>query len=319
MKVVITARNFSKPDTSALQMLHDADLEIIDYSDQNCGTGTSVREMIRYLGDADIAIIGLEPFSQEVIDACPHIKMLSKRSIGYDSVDLAACKQAGITVTRTTGAVEGAVAEHVLAYLLFFARNLSQQNADMHAGVWHRSMAFGVKNRTLGLVGFGGIGKEIAKRAVPFGMHVLYYCRHPKPEWEQDYHVTYCPFNELLAASDYVSVNVSLSDSTRGMFGAKQFAAMKPGSVFINIARSQIMDVSALKQTLDSGHLRGAGIDVFDTEPCTDSPLIDCPNAILTPHTAPFTSENFSAMNRTAAQNVLDYLNGHIQPIYHLV
>ncbi len=249
MKVVITARNFSKPDTSALQMLRDADLEIIDYSDQNCGTGTSVHEMIRYIGDADIAITGLEPFSREVIDACPHIKMLSKRSIGYDSVDLAACKRAGITVARTTGAVEGAVAEHVLAYLLFFARNLSQPNADMHAGIWHRSMAFGVKNRTLGLVGFGGIGKEIAKRAVPFGMHVLYYCRHPKPEWKQEYHVTYCPFNELLAASDYVSVNVNLSDSTRGMF----------------------------------------------------------------------TSENFSAMNRTAAQNVLDHLNGHIQPIYQLV
>ena len=150
-------------------------------------------------------------------------------------------------------------------------------------------------------------------------MHVLYYCRHPKPEWEQEYHVTYCPFNGLLATSDYVSVNVNLSDSTRGMFGAKQFTAMKPGSVFINIARSQIIDVSALKQALDSGHLRGAGIDVFDTEPCTNSPLIDCPNVILTPHTAPFTSENFSAMNRTAAQNVLDYLNGHIQPIYQLV
>lgn len=319
MKIVITARNFSTQDKTALNMLSDAGFEIQDYSDRNYGTGTSEEEMMRLLHDADIAITGLEPFSRKVISACPLIKMLSKRAIGYDSVDLEACKQAGITVTRTTGMVEGAVAEHAMAFLLYFARNLALENSQMHEGIWNRVMAYGAKNRVLGLVGFGNIGKEIAKRALPFGMDILYYCRHPKEEWESQYHVHYVPFDELLSRSDYICVNVNLSESTRGMFGKEQFRNMKPESVFINIARSGVMDVAALKEALDSGKIRGAGVDVFDQEPCTNSPLIQCKNAILTPHTAPFTSENFSAMNCCAARNVLDFLTGTILPANRLV
>lgn len=319
MKVVVTARNFSTQDKTALKMLLDAGLEVTDYSDCNYGTGTSEEEMARLLHDADIAITGLEPFGQAVISACPKLRLLSKRSIGYDSVDLDACKKAGITVTRTTGMVEAAVAEHAMAFLLYFARNLPAENEQMHSGVWKRVMSYGAKNRTLGLVGFGNIGKEIAKRAYPFGMELLYYCRHPNAAWEEEYHAHYAPFDELLSRSDYICVNVNLSDSTRGMFGPEQFQKMKPEAVFINIARSGVMDVDALKNALTTGKLRGAGIDVFDHEPCTDSPLMDCPNAILTPHTAPFTSENFSAMNCCAAQNVLDFLSGTIRPENRLV
>lgn len=319
MKVVITARNFSIQDKAALNMLLDAGLTVSDYSDRNYGTGTSEEEMICLLRDAEIAITGLEPFGQAVISACPKLRLLSKRSIGYDSVDLEACKQAGITVTRTTGMVEAAVAEHAMAFLLYFARNLAAENEQMHRGIWNRVMSCGAKNRTLGLVGFGSIGKEIARRAYPFGMELLYYCRHPNEAWEEEYHARYAPLDVLLSRSDYVCVNVNLSESTRGMFGAEQFRKMKPGAVFINIARSGVMDTMALKDALDSGRLRGAGIDVFDHEPCTDSPLMACPNAILTPHTAPFTSENFAAMNCCAAQNVLDFLSGRIRPENRLV
>lgn len=319
MKAVITARNFSTQDRTALEMLMSAGLEIEDYSDRNFGTGTTEAEMCQLLQDADIAVTGLEPFGQAVIAACPKLRMLSKRAIGYDSVDLEACRSAGITVTRATGAVEAAVAEHAMAFLLYFARSLPLENEEMHQGIWKRVMSYGAKNRTIGLVGFGGIGKEIAKRAYPFGMELLYYCRHPKAEWETEYHAHYADFDTLLRRSDYICVNVNLSDSTKGMFGAAEFVKMKPEAVFINIARSGVMDVHALKAALDSGKLRGAGIDVFDHEPCTDSILIDCPNAILTPHTAPFTAENFSAMNCRAAQNVLDFLAGKIDPACRLV
>jgi len=312
MKIVITARNFSTQDKSALNMLLEQGFEVADYSHMGLGTGTTEEQMIDLIGDADILIAGLEPFSRRVIEACPNIKMLSKRAIGYDSVDLDACRERSITVTRTTGMVEAAVAEHVMAYILHFARELPAQNEAMHQGKWQRVMSYGAKNRTLGLVGFGGIGKEIAKRALPFGMEVLYYCRHPKTEWEREYGVRYCSFEELLSRSDYISANVNLSDSTRGMFGAAEFARMKQEAVFINIARGAIMDPEALRDALMSGHIRGAGIDVYDSEPCCDSPLVSCPNAILTPHTAPYTSENFREMNRVAAQNVLDFLTGQI-------
>lgn len=319
MKVVVTAREFVTPEGDPLELLRNAGLEVVDYISLNLGNGTSDEEMARYIGDADIVITGQEPFHRSTIEKCPNVKMLSRRSIGYDTVDLDACRERGITVTRVAGTVEGAVAEHVMAYILHFARNVAGQSASMHSGEWIKTMMPGAKSRTLGLVGFGGIGKEIAKRAVPFGMKVLYYCRHPRPEWEEEYHVTYCGLDELLAESDYVSVNVALTESTRGMFGAAEFAKMKKGSVFINIARAPVMDDRALRDALLSGWLRGAGVDVFTPEPCPDSPLFECPTAVLTPHTAPFTSENFVQMNMAAARNVLDYLRGEIRPSCHLV
>jgi phosphoglycerate dehydrogenase-like enzyme len=143
-------------------------------------------------------------------------------------------------------------------------------------------------------------------------MKIVYYNRHPKEEWASEYGVTYLELDDLLAVSDYVSVNVPLTENTRGMFDLALFEKMKKGSIFINIARSQIMDPNALKAVLDQNHLAGAAVDVFDSEPCTDSPLIGCPNAVLTPHTAPYTEENFSAMNEAAAQNVLDFIAGHL-------
>lgn len=319
MKIVVTARNFTTLDNGALEMLQATGHEVVDYSGLNYGTGTPTQQIAQALQDADIAVAGTETIDRDVIAACPKLKMVSRRSVGYDSIDLDACRDAGVTVTRITGTVEPAVAEHVMAYLLYLGREIERDNAMVHAGVWKRVMSRGIKNRVLGLVGFGNIGKEIAKRAVPFGMEVLYYCRHPKPEWEEEYHVKYAPFDELLARSDYVSANVNLSDSTRGMFGAAEFAKMKSDAVFINIARSGVMDTDALKEALDNNVIRAACVDVFDHEPCTDSPLMSCPNAILTPHTASFTSENFTVMNRCAAQNVLDYLAGSIRPEMQLV
>ena len=189
----------------------------------------------------------------------------------------------------------------------------------MHRGEWVRTMVPGAKSRTLGLVGFGGIGKEIAKRAVPFGMKVIYNCRHPKKEWEEKYGVEFRGLDELLAESDDVSVNVPLNDSTRGMFNKEKFAKMKKDSVFINIARGPIVNVNDLKEALDDGIIRGAGIDVYDSEPCHDSPLIGCPNAVLTPHTAPYTSENFLDMNSLTAQNVLDFIENRLDEKYIVV
>ncbi len=314
MKVVITARDFSNDDKTAVNMLKEAGLTVVDYSYKNCTNKTTPAEMTELIGDADIVITGLEPFAAETIAACPNIRMLSKRSIGYDSVDLPACKEAGIVVTRVAGAVEAAVAEHVIAYIMYFARDLAAVSESMHRGEWIRNMTYGAKNRTIGLVGFGGIGKEIAVRAKALGMNIIYYCRHPKPEFESEYGVKSVSFDELLCSSDYISVNVPLTDETRGMFGAAEFSKMKKECVFINIARGPIVDEKALREALDGGIIRGAGVDVFSSEPCNDSALIGCTKAVLTPHTAPFTTENFNRMNQIAAQNVLDFINGCIPP-----
>ena len=246
------------------------------------------------------------------IEESKNLKIVSRRGIGYDSIDIDFCKKNGIAVARALGTVEGSVAESVMAYILYFARRIDLQSESMNKGEWKRIMTPGAKSHTLGLIGFGGIGKEIAKRAVPFGMEVLYYCRHPKDEFGAHY----AELDELLAKSDYVSINVPLNESTVNMIDKKIFSKMKDGAVLINTARSKIVDTNALVDALKSGKLSGAAVDVFDNEPCMDSPLIGLPNVVLTPHTAPFTIENFREMNNRAAKSVIEFFNGTLDSRY---
>lgn len=314
MKIVITGRNF---DEKAKQVLKGN--EIVDYSYLNLGPGADPNQMIECIQDAQAVICGPEPINAKIMDACSHLQVISRRGIGYDNIDVSACQKRNIAVLRTTGLVEAAVAEHALAFLLYFARNFNQENKEMHQGLWHRQRSMGAKNRRLGLIGFGGIGKEIAKRAYPFGMDIVYYCRHPHKEWDNMYHVQYADLDTLLSSSDYISINVPLTNQTKGMIDKEELAKMKPESVLINIARASIVDTQALKAALMSHQIRGAAIDVFDHEPCTDSPFIDCDNAILTPHVAPFTTENFQAMNQQSAQNIVDWQQNKLNRKYQVV
>lgn len=319
MKIVITARNFTTYDSAAAESLRARGCEVVDLSDHAFTLAATEADMIAALSEADAAICGLEPITDNILAGCPKLKLVSRRSIGYDSIDLEACRAHGVAVTRLTGMIEGAVAEHVMACILYFAKRIDVQNASMQRGEWNRILVPGAKGRTLGLVGFGGIGKEIARRATAFGMNVVYTCRHPNPAWDAEFGVAYRPLEALIAESDYISLNVPLTEQTRGMFAAPQFKQMKRTAVLINIARGGVVDVPALRKALDDGEIGGAAIDVYDTEPCTDSPLIGCDKAVLTPHTAPFTSENFLAMNRRAAQNVLDFFAGTLDAKYRLV
>lgn len=313
MKIAVTAANFSR-DCEAIRSLRQAGFEVRFLSEGKFSLSTPEERVIEAVGGCDAVVAGLEPYSRRVLEALPGLKLISRCGVGYDSIDPAACRDLGVTLCRAVGAVEGAVAEHVMAYILFFARRLDLQSKAMHEGVWKKTFPRGAKGSTLGLVGFGGIGKEIALRARPFGMKILYSCRHPNPEWEERYGAEYAPLPDLLAASDYVSVNVPLTPETRGMFGAKEFAQMKENAVFINIARGAVADESALAEALKSGHLGGAGVDVFPHEPSVDSPLRACENAVLTPHTASSTTENRALMARVSAQNAIDWAAGRLNP-----
>lgn len=219
MKVVVTARNFSTDDKTALQMLQDAGFEVEDHSKEDIGSGTDEEYIRSLVLDAFAVICGPEKVSNKAIAESKNLKIVSRRGIGYDSIDIDFCKKNGVAVARALGTVEGSVAESVMAYILYFARRIDLQSESMNKGEWKRIMTPGAKSHTLGLIGFGGIGKEIAKRAVPFGMEVLYYCRHPKDEFGAHY----AELDELLAKSDYVSINVPLNESTVNMIEKKYF------------------------------------------------------------------------------------------------
>lgn len=316
MNVVITTVNFT--DT-ALSKLKEAGLNAWKYSGPALGAGVSEDILYEAVKDADIIIAGTETYSLNLLKRLNRLKFISRNGIGYDAIDLNALKELGIGLTRTTGFVEGAVAEHVMAYVLYFARRIDAQNKLMHKHVWKPTLEPGAKGKTLALYGFGGIGKEIAKRAVPFKMNVIYYCRHPNLEDEKTYGVKYVDEETLLREGDFLSLNVLLTDSTFHLIDKNKLDQMKTGSILINIARGPVIDEFAVTDALKSGKLGAAAVDVFPSEPCTDSPLADCPTAVLTPHTASSTVENSAEMNIAAVDNVLNYLQGTLDDKYLVI
>lgn len=316
MNVVITTLNFT--DT-ALSRLKEAGLNAWKYRGPALGAGVSEDILYEAVKDADIIIAGTETYSPSLLRRLTKLKFISRNGIGYDAIDLNALKELGIGLTRTTGFVEGAVAEHVMAYILYFSRRIDAQNKSMHEHVWKPTLEPGAKGKTLALYGFGGIGKEIAKRAVPFKMNMIYYCRHPNLEDEKTYGVKYVDEETLLREGDFLSLNVPLTDSTFHLIDKNKLNLMKTGSILINIARGPVIDEFAVADALKSGKLGAAAVDVFPTEPCTNSPLADCPTAVLTPHTASSTVENSAEMNIAAVENVLNYLKGSLDDKYLVV
>lgn len=316
MKVVVTTKDFCE---EAKQYLESEGFTVALRNKLGIGAGAPDDVLFPVVTDADAIIAGTETYRPELLARLPKLKVLSRNGIGYDAINLDALRKEGIGLTRTKGFVEGAVAEQVMAYILYFARRVDLQSADMHHYCWNSRLLPGAKNHTLGLVGFGGIGKEVAKRAVPFGMKVIYYCRHPNLTDDAAYGVKNVSLEELLKESDYVVAAVPLTDQTFHLFNAERISQMKPRSVLINIARGPVVDEEALAQGLASGHLSGCAVDVFPKEPCTNSVLTRYANALLTPHSATSTVENSKATNFAAANNLVNYLKKDIDAKYIVV
>lgn len=305
-KVVITASNVSDVDKSTRFFLEQAGFEVEEYPD---AFQYKTEDMIRILENADAVIVGLEKYTREIIDQLHSLKIIARRGVGVDNIDLVAANEHGITVTRTEGFVGSAVAELIMAYILESARLLSSHNSAMKQGIWSRRLAGGAKGKTLGLIGFGSISKETAIRANAFGMNVLCFYRHRNFSDEQTYQVEYTDFDTIVAESDYLAINVPLTDETKNMFHKAVFERMKPSSVLINTARGAVVNTADLVSALREGKIRSAYIDAFDYEPCTNSPLHSLENAILTPHIGTFTKENFTAMNNRCAEQIIQFFN----------
>ena len=237
------------------------------------------------------------------------MKVISRRGIGYDAIDVEACRELGIAFTRTLGAVEAPVAEQVLAYMLYFARRVDLQSQILKSGIWNRSLKLGLKGNTLGLIGFGGIGKEIAKRALSFGMRVIATSHHDAIGSVVE-GVEILSEDDVLSQSDFVSINVPLREDTFHYADKNFFKRMKKGAYFINIARGKVMDVDALVEALNTEHLAGCAVDVFDQEPCLDSPLAKFGDQVLiTPHSCPMTYHDQYNMDQMAAENTVEVLD----------
>jgi D-3-phosphoglycerate dehydrogenase len=249
--------------------------------------------------------------TSQILEAAPKLRVIGRAGIGVDNIDLDAATRRGVLVMNTPGGNSVSVAEHTLALLMAVARRIPQHSAAIHAGRWEKSGTQGVelRGKTLGLVGLGRVGSEVARRALAMEMTVLAYDPYVSESVARDAGVELSGLTELLARSDFVSLHAALSPATTKLINAETLAQFKHGAVLINAARGELVDEVALADALRSGKLSGAGLDVFAEEPPKNSPLIGLPNAIFTPHIAGSTREAQEEVGTLIAQQVHDFLS----------
>ena len=256
-----------------------------------------------------------DTIDREVFERATNLEVVSNLAVGYNNIDLNAAKENGVIVTNTPDVLTETTADLTFGLMMMTARRLGEAERDLRAGEWKSWLPMGyvgmdLYQAKLGIIGMGRIGEAVARRARGFDMEVLYHNRTRRHESESMYGFTYAELDELLAQSDFVVVLAPLTDETRGMLGAEEFAKMKETSIFINVARGEIIDEQALYEALKSKKIWGAGLDVFTKEPIDlDHPLLTLPNVTTLPHIGSASIRTrlaMMALNRDAIANVLE-------------
>jgi glyoxylate reductase len=262
-----------------------------------------------------------ERIDEALLNALPTVKVVSNMAVGFDNIDVDACTRKGVVVCITPDVLTETTADFTWALMLAVARRVCEAAESVRAGTWRTWEPLGFLGRdlsgaTLGIVGFGRIGRAVARRARGFDMRVLYTDKtRQSSEVERDLRATFVPLEQLLAESDIVTLHVPLTPETRKLIGARELALMKPRSILINTARGPVVDTEALVRALRTGHLWGAGLDVTDPEPLpADHPLLQCPNVIVTPHIASASETTRARMAELAAENLVAALQNRRPP-----
>jgi D-3-phosphoglycerate dehydrogenase len=265
-------------------------------------------ELIDRIRDAEIVINirSTSRFTAEVLETCQKLRLISIWGTGTDNVDLDAAKARRIRVTNTPGVSAIAVAEHTLSLIVAVAKQMIQVDQQVRLGKWPRAMVTQLRGKTLGLIGTGAIGREVAKLGKGIGMRVIAWTFHPEGDTAE-----WVSFDEVFEQSDVVSVHVRQSSDTLELIRREHFEVMKPSAIFINTARGAIVREADLLDALVKGRIAGAGLDVFEKEPLQpDSPFYSLRNVVLTPHAAGITPEATEAGLALAIENVFSFLAG---------
>ena len=256
----------------------------------------------------------------EVLDAAPDLKIVANMAVGYNNIDVDEATRRGVAVTNTPGVLTDTTADFAWTLLMAAARRLVEGDRFLRAGRFHgwgplMMVGQDVYGKTLGIIGFGRIGRGMAKRAAGFDMRVLYYDRNPAdPDTNKALNARPVSMGELLAQSDYVSLHTDYNPETHHLIGKAQFEMMKSTAYLINTARGAIVDEAALVEALKTGQIAGAGLDVFENEPEVNSGLLELENAILAPHIASASLDTRTAMATMAADNIIAMLSGQRPP-----
>ena len=270
-------------------------------------------EKIRRAEDADILINsrGIVKWPAEILRQLPKLKLISLCSIGTDMIALDEAKKRRITVCNQPGRTAPVVAEHGFGLMFALAKRAAFLTASMKAGGWPRMDNIYLQGKTLGVIGTGHIGAEMARLGRAIGMDVIAWTYNPSAARVETLGVRFVELDELLQTADVVSLHVKLTEESHHLISEREFGLMKQGTLLINVARGGVLDTDALIRALNSRHLGGAAIDVYDQEPLPPNhPLLACEQVILTPHCADMTPEGVELLNEGAVDNIIAFLKG---------
>jgi D-3-phosphoglycerate dehydrogenase len=276
--------------------------------------GSSWKDLLNYSKEADAFVSrGFIKIPAEVLERAEKLKVIGVLGAGVDHIDVDFAEKRQIQIVRTPAALTDTVAEFTIGLMLALLRKIPMADAAVRKGEWNKKysdlVGTDLMGKTVGIVGFGLIGSAVAKRLKAFGVNLLYYKRSRNFELEKKLGVKYASFNELLAASDIISIHVPLTAETRHMISQREFSQMKQGVYIVNTSRGAVTDEKALYNALLSGRVAGAALDVFESEPLSgDSPLIGLDNVILTPHLAASSKEALRRMSIAVAEEVIRIL-----------
>ena len=317
MKLLIESRPFCVFDADPMEaLINTPSIEIVDMR----GMGINDPAFVEALKSVDAVLSGNDLVVDEALfGLAPKLKVIAKMGVGLDMIDIDAASRHGAIVFNTPGVNNQAVADHTFAMLLAVARKIIYCDQSLREKRWEHARIMGVElwQKTMGILGLGAIGRAVALRAKGFDMKIVAHDPYWPDQFAAENRIERMALETLLKNSDVVSLHMPLTPESKGMINAGTLRLMKPTAILINAARGEIVDEADLYHALKDGVIAGAGLDVFENEPPTASPLLELDNVVLTPHTAAFTKEAMNNMNVGVVEQIIDYLDG--QRPAHLV
>lgn len=307
-KVLVSASHFDTLCKDAWKLLEENGLEVVfDKEKEFPAYTTEEIQNLREREEIVAALIGMDDFRDErKFEALPNLKAVAKFGVGIDNIDVAFAEKYGVKVLNAPGQNSNSVAELTICLMLDLLRQVVPLHCKVEKGLWPRYMGTEIKNKTVGLIGFGAIARLVAKKLKAFDAKILAYDMYPNEELARDLGVKLTDFETVIQNSDIISVHIPATSETYHLFGKDVFRRMKEGAYFVNTARGALADLDALADSLSSGHLAGAAIDAFEKEPLSeDTPILKCENVILTPHTGGETKEAYYNISMKTAGDIV--------------
>ncbi len=289
-----------------VEYLKNEGFEVVDL------TSVPKDELSKHVGDLDAIIIrSATKVRKDMIDAAKNLKAIGRAGVGLDNVDVEYAKSKGIKVINTPGATSISVAELTIGLILAVMRKIAYADREMRKGSWPKKKCKGIEmyGKTLGIIGIGRIGREVAKRAKAFGMRIVYYdVYRPDENTEKELGLEYRDLDTLISEADVITLHVPLVPETKHLINAERISKMKDGAIIINAARGGIVDEDALYDALKSGKLYGAALDVYENEPLKESKLFELDNVVLTPHIGAQAKEGQTRAGLEVAKKIAEVL-----------